>query len=296
VTEIFNNASFSDFTLESLKTPSGVEQLNAIIRQVINNIAGDTDQVRVFTGVGTPEAAITAGIGSLYLRTDGGTDTSVYRKESGSGNTGWVAIKAPATLPLSVANGGTGSDLSGTLQGNILYFSATGVLSVLAPGTSGYFLKTQGASANPTWAQISIPSNTLFTHNAHINIADANNGLVQATALNDTTTAGKYVYAKIKGTTLTTCWSTKWTKISGVSTITVLTQMWRSGNTGTIQVNVGTANASTTDNTNATPDWKTLTIDVSGLSNGTTYDVTVQLSNSDVNSFTYFGELIAFGS
>lgn len=42
-------------------------------------------------GAGTPEGAVTAPIGSLYTRTDGGANTTLYVKESGSGNTGWVA-------------------------------------------------------------------------------------------------------------------------------------------------------------------------------------------------------------
>lgn len=42
-------------------------------------------------GAGTPEGAITAPIGSLYTRTDGGANTTLYVKESGAGNTGWVA-------------------------------------------------------------------------------------------------------------------------------------------------------------------------------------------------------------
>jgi hypothetical protein len=43
------------------------------------------------TGTGSPESVITAPVGSLYLRTDGGANTTLYVKESGSGNTGWVA-------------------------------------------------------------------------------------------------------------------------------------------------------------------------------------------------------------
>lgn len=43
------------------------------------------------SGTGSPEGVITAEKGSLYLRTDGGAGTSHYVKESGSGNTGWVA-------------------------------------------------------------------------------------------------------------------------------------------------------------------------------------------------------------
>lgn len=40
---------------------------------------------------GSPEGVITAPIGSLYSRLDGGANTTLYVKESGSGNTGWVA-------------------------------------------------------------------------------------------------------------------------------------------------------------------------------------------------------------
>lgn len=43
------------------------------------------------SGSGTPEGAITAPVGSLYTRTDGGAGTTLYVKESGAGNTGWVA-------------------------------------------------------------------------------------------------------------------------------------------------------------------------------------------------------------
>lgn len=47
--------------------------------------------VRWLSGSGTPEGAVTAPVGSLYSRTDGGAGTSFYVKESGTGNTGWVA-------------------------------------------------------------------------------------------------------------------------------------------------------------------------------------------------------------
>lgn len=154
MSELINPSSYNDFTLQTLMTPDGITRLNSILSQLSQNIAGDTENVRVFQGVGTPEASIAAGVGSLYMRTDGGTDTSIYRKESGSGDTGWVAIKAPATLPLSVANGGTGADNSSGAQGSILYFSATGTISILDPGISGQFLKTQGAAANPLWSNL----------------------------------------------------------------------------------------------------------------------------------------------
>ena len=45
----------------------------------------------IFIGDGTPEGIVTAAIGSLFMRRDGGAGTSLYVKESGTGNTGWVA-------------------------------------------------------------------------------------------------------------------------------------------------------------------------------------------------------------
>lgn len=47
--------------------------------------------VRWYAGGGSPEGAVTAPVGSLWSRTDGGANTSLYVKESGTGNTGWVA-------------------------------------------------------------------------------------------------------------------------------------------------------------------------------------------------------------
>lgn len=45
----------------------------------------------MFVGTGSPEGSQTARIGSTYHRVDGGAGTSFYVKESGTGNTGWVA-------------------------------------------------------------------------------------------------------------------------------------------------------------------------------------------------------------
>lgn len=47
--------------------------------------------VTISTGAGTPEGVVTAPIGSLFLRTDGSTSTTLYVKTSGTGNTGWTA-------------------------------------------------------------------------------------------------------------------------------------------------------------------------------------------------------------
>jgi len=46
---------------------------------------------KILAGSGTPEGSATAPVGSTYQRTDGGSGTSFYVKESGTGNTGWVS-------------------------------------------------------------------------------------------------------------------------------------------------------------------------------------------------------------
>jgi len=43
------------------------------------------------TGANSPEGVVTAAIGSLFTRTNGGAGTTLYIKESGTGNTGWIA-------------------------------------------------------------------------------------------------------------------------------------------------------------------------------------------------------------
>lgn len=44
----------------------------------------------ITSGIGSPENAVIAPIGSIYLRVDGGAGTSLYVKESGAGDTGWI--------------------------------------------------------------------------------------------------------------------------------------------------------------------------------------------------------------
>lgn len=51
----------------------------------------DALAAKIRFGTGTPEGAVTAAVGTLFLRTDGSTSTTLYIKETGAGNTGWVA-------------------------------------------------------------------------------------------------------------------------------------------------------------------------------------------------------------
>lgn len=57
----------------------------------ITSLERAASRAQIAQGVGSPQGVITATVGSLYARTDGGTGTTLYVKETGTGNTGWVA-------------------------------------------------------------------------------------------------------------------------------------------------------------------------------------------------------------
>lgn len=67
-------------------------------------------------------------------------------------------------------------------QGDIYYDNGTDGLVRLTPGTSGQFLKTQGAAANPTWDDVTDPA---------ISIAQASGTFSSATSSNITQTVSE---------------------------------------------------------------------------------------------------------
>lgn len=56
----------------------------------LGNLLSQKHDLRVVTSDATPENDVPAGVGSLCLNVGGGAGTSLYVKQSGSGNTGWV--------------------------------------------------------------------------------------------------------------------------------------------------------------------------------------------------------------
>ena len=100
-----------------------------------------TDTLAISSGSGSPESVLTRPPGSVYLRTDGGASTVLYLKESGTGNTGWVAYGAGGgggtgtVTSVAVSGGTTGLTTSGgpiTISGTI---TLGGVLAITNGGT-----------------------------------------------------------------------------------------------------------------------------------------------------------------
>jgi len=55
-------------------------------------VLGASTDPQMYRGSGSPEGVVTAVVGSVYQNRTGGEATTLYVKETGSGNTGWVAV------------------------------------------------------------------------------------------------------------------------------------------------------------------------------------------------------------
>lgn len=87
----FTSAVFQFDSTAAVTTVNGVEAGRIGVPGGIRFASG-SGGATITAGTGSPESAVTANVGSLFLRTDGGEDTTLYVKESGTGNTGWVPI------------------------------------------------------------------------------------------------------------------------------------------------------------------------------------------------------------
>ena len=66
----------------------------------------------------------------------------------------WTGNDISIETGKTVAGTASQFKMTDVVQGDVLYGSAADTLSRLAPGTSGQFLQTTGAGANPVWASL----------------------------------------------------------------------------------------------------------------------------------------------
>lgn len=201
-----------------------------------------------------------------------------------------IGQTTPKTGAFTTLNVGT------TNQGDILYDNGTSLVR-LTPGTSGQFLQTTGAASNPQWASAESLSNVIFCWTGK----DGTDNFLAATSDIDTSTAlTRPMMANVNNTTNLELLASKWTKIEGVNTLTVYGRVWTSqaGIDATLDVDVGGQNGSATNANDVTPTWVNFTIDVSSLTNGTNYDLSVRTRQSSTQggSRNYMSAIIIFGS
>lgn len=76
------------------------DTLNNSFCHIFNN-DGVTVKDCWLSGSGSPNGVMIGRVGAIYARTDGGAGSSFYLKESGTGNTGWVALGPTLTASLT---------------------------------------------------------------------------------------------------------------------------------------------------------------------------------------------------
>ena len=156
-----------------------------------------------------------SGILSTYLYINAAAATGQTPSTSGTVNGTYWAYYAKGG-----AAGADGTNVATTIttQGDILYRDGSG-LARLAAGTSGYFLKTQGSGANPTWAEVTTSVLKVETFQ---------------TTSRQSVSGGSY----------TTVMSGNYTKLSASSKIVVFLtygQFGEANGSGTVQFNLGTS-------------------------------------------------------
>jgi hypothetical protein len=119
--------------------------LSFVSGSLVATSSGSGTVTQIVAGAGLAGGTISAS-GTLSLATIAAGDLLA--------NTGTVAAVPAATSLTALID-----DVLGANQGNVLFRGAT-AWTVLAPGTSGQFLQTQGTGANPAWATVSGGSGT----------------------------------------------------------------------------------------------------------------------------------------
>lgn len=158
-------------------------------------------------------------------------------------NTG--TFNAPAWDQINIING---LKIASQAQGDIIFADSTTTFARLGPGTSGYFLKTQGAGANPIWA--AIPQSGLsLTSTTTISGANTTGSI--------SITTGKIYYVMFSFVNFTNNGNLLWIRFNGDSgthykytstgnTATNSTITFASASAAQIQLGRGTNNGSTT--------------------------------------------------
>lgn len=208
---------------------------------------------------------------------------------------------------LQPSSGGTGTNISTFPNGALLVYNSSNVgIGTFGQAASGLFVQSQGIGSNPTWATPTDTnqSNVLFQYAGQVDQTGAAVGEVVGTTLVPNGATGNYRFLQSTGGLMgsyTTIATYKFIKTAGISTVTVWARIWvRSGasSQANIKVDIGGQNGNVSGTAGQfTPEWKSFTINVSSLTNNTSYDVTVSMQDISGNSETrYCSNIIAFGS
>lgn len=127
-----------------------------------SNGAGADPSWSTITGTGTVTSVGSGtGLTGGPITTTGTLSLAPIATGNVLANVSGISAAPSATTPSAVL------DVIGSTQGNILYRAASN-WSVLAPGTSGQVLQTNGAGSSPSWANVGSVSNVTISAGAKI--------------------------------------------------------------------------------------------------------------------------------
>lgn len=302
-----------DWTTEILTDADLEGQFDLIITYVDDLIDENTGHKHDGTANEGPQISLngsTIGVTGELQETDGGTGLSTYTQgdiihASGADTLSALAL-GNAKECLRVNSGGTDVeygnpddlDIASQAAGDVLYFNGTNWIR-LAKGTALQSLQMNSSATAPEWATKTGLSNVIFCWSGVDNYSNNDYGIYVGTDQTpnlDGATGEQYIFLACDNGSAITLLNFKFTKIAGVSTVTIFSRMWRSGNTAVCTVDIG-GQSNTVTSTSATPAWaSSSTIDVSSLSNGTTYNGVVQLHNTTPGSDSYLSAITLIGS
>lgn len=132
-------------------------------KKVCLGVKGDSAGPRIYRGSGSPDGAVSAAIGSLYLRTDADNGSQIYIKTAGTGATGWLSTtRAPRRrsareiLTYEGASLATSFVVKGFQNGPTITASAT----VNADASTGFFLQHNTSSSSGNVASVVAGTNS----------------------------------------------------------------------------------------------------------------------------------------
>lgn len=228
---------------------------------------------------------------------------------------GGVSLTTGVTGILPVSKGGTGKDLSTATTGTIPYFSSTGVLGNIGIGTSGYVITSNGTI--PTYQPSKMPGTPVILRWGQIDALTSSTGGIVSSQSSLTSAAptidaptGKYVYWAFTQNSYENVLQQEpvyFQKKTGINTVSGNYYIWeQSGGAGggggrsvSCYFDIGSQVSSTATSQSTTPTSTSWSVDVSGLTNGTNYEIKLMCKDNKGGSNEttgYVAKIIGFES
>ena len=239
------NSATVTLTAKYIAGSTGAGKNLSVTGGAANNANGNGGNLTLFggakTGTGTNgEVSLgTSSTSAVTIGASGVTTTTIN---------GTVSLESA----LSIANGGTNNASLSVTQGTVYYGDGSKLVG-LAPGTSGQFLQTQGAGANPQWASAgsaTTPYDVLgrFAGNPASSAVLYSSPVPRAVTVS-TTTGNHYFYASALPSSGTSVITVHKTPASGTGKVALFTATWTAGqaaaSNGLYQAVIGTVSNNT---------------------------------------------------